>query len=280
MRLVRFGEQGKEKPGLLYKEKSIVDLSSVFQDIDSKFLSNGAIKKINDLDLDSLPQHDISSVRLGQCVANPSKIVCVGLNYLDHAKETNLATVDEPIIFLKATSALNGPNDEVKLPRNSHKTDWEAELAVVIGKKASYVSEEEAMDYVYGYTIMNDYSEREFQIEKGSQWTKGKCCDTFAPLGPAIVTKDEIEDVNNLSIWLKVNGELKQNGSTKDLNFKIPFLISYISQFMTLYPGDIISTGTPSGSGIGQNPPQFLKKGDKVELGIEGLGMQVQTIVQ
>jgi 2-keto-4-pentenoate hydratase/2-oxohepta-3-ene-1,7-dioic acid hydratase in catechol pathway len=213
-------------------------------------------------------------------VANPSKIVCVGLNYLDHAKETNLATVDEPIIFLKATSALNGPNDEVKLPRNSHKTDWEAELAVVIGKKASYVSEEEAMDYVYGYTIMNDYSEREFQIEKGSQWTKGKCCDTFAPLGPAIVTKDEIEDVNNLSIWLKVNGELKQNGSTKDLNFKIPFLISYISQFMTLYPGDIISTGTPSGSGIGQNPPQFLKKGDKVELGIEGLGMQVQTIVQ
>jgi 2-keto-4-pentenoate hydratase/2-oxohepta-3-ene-1,7-dioic acid hydratase in catechol pathway len=207
---------------------------------------------------------------------DPSKIVCIGLNYEDHAKEGGMDLPEEPILFFKATSSVVGPNDDLVIPQNSKKTDWEVELAVIIGKDASYVSKEDAMDYVAGYCVHNDYSEREYQLEKGGQWVKGKSCDTFAPLGPYIATKDEIDDINDLRLWLKVNGELKQDGSTSKLIFDIPYLVSYISQFMTLQAGDIISTGTPAGVGLGFNPPQYLKPGDEVELGIEGLGSSRQ----
>jgi len=219
-------------------------------------------------------------LRLGPPVKKPGKIVCTGLNYEDHIKESNLAaTPKEPILFLKATSAISGPYDDVIIPLNSKKTDWEVELAVVIGKRASYVEETRAMDYVAGYLILNDYSEREFQLEKGGQWVKGKSCDTFAPIGPFLATKDEIRDINNLHLWLKVNNELMQDGNTSNLIFKVPFLVSYISKFMTLVSGDIISTGTPSGVGLGFNPPRYLKKGDVVELGIDGLGVQKQMLI-
>lgn len=219
------------------------------------------------------------SERLGSPVARPSKIVCIGLNYADHAKETGASAPPEPVIFLKATTALVGPNDDIVIPKNSKKTDWEVELAVVIGKKASYVSEDEALNYVAGYCLHNDVSEREFQMERNGTWDKGKGCDTFAPVGPFLATPDEIEDVNNLHLWLKVNDKMMQDGNTKDFIFKIPFLISYTSQFMTLLPGDIISTGTPAGVGLGMNPQVYLKPGDVVELGIDGLGTSKQNVV-
>ncbi|MBC7891484.1 MAG: fumarylacetoacetate hydrolase family protein, partial [Sphingobacteriaceae bacterium] len=215
----------------------------------------------------------------GPCVARPSKIVCIGLNYADHARETGAEIPKEPILFFKATSALAGPYDEVVIPKNSQKTDWEVELAVIIGQEASYVSEEEAMEYVGGYAIMNDLSEREFQLERGGTWDKGKGCDTFGPLGPYLVTPDDVADVNNLPMWLKVNGQTMQNSNTSNLIFKIPHLVSYLSQFMTLLPGDVISTGTPPGVGLGLKPPVFLKPGDVMELGIEGLGEQRQEAV-
>jgi 2,4-didehydro-3-deoxy-L-rhamnonate hydrolase len=219
------------------------------------------------------------AARIGPCVARPSKIICIGLNYARHAAESNMDPPKEPVVFLKATSSLAGPYDPVVMPKGSQKTDWEVELAVIIGKKATYVSESNGMEYVAGYCVHNDYSERSFQLERGGQWTKGKSCDTFAPLGPIFVTKDEIPDPHNLPLWLKVNGTMRQNSSTSDLIFKIPTLVSYLSQFMTLLPGDIISTGTPGGVGLGLNPPQYLKDGDVVELGIDGLGTSQQRVV-
>ena len=225
----------------------------------------------------NLPEIE-KSTRLGCPVANPSKIICIGLNYAKHAKETNAAVPKEPILFFKSTTAVAGPDDNIIIPKNSEKTDWEVELAVVIGKKASYVEEADAMEYVAGYCLHNDVSERAFQLERGGQWVKGKSCDTFAPLGPWLATKDEIADLNSLRLWLTVNGKKMQDGNTDDLIFKVPFLVSYISQYMTLLPGDIISTGTPPGVALGMNPPQYLRDGDVIELGIEGLGTQKQQV--
>lgn len=279
MKLLRFGKSGFEKPGVLHKNGQIIDLSSAIIDFDEKFFEIGGLERLSKMDLSGFPTLDLASVRLGAAVARPSKIVCIGLNYSDHAKETNSPIPKEPIMFMKASSAWHGPNDDIVIPKNSEKTDWEVELAIVIGKKASYVTEAEALNYVAGYATHNDYSERAFQLERGGQWDKGKGCDTFAPFGPFLVTKDEVKDVNNLKLWLKVNGETKQNGTTANLIFNVPFLISYVSQFMTLLPGDVISTGTPAGVGLGFNPPQYLKEGDVVELGIEGLGEQKQKIV-
>ncbi len=277
MKLIRFGESGKEKPGIIIENKWY-DASSFIKDYDEEFFANGVINKLKDIIINKNELAEISqSQRLGSPVARPSKIICIGLNYSKHAKETNAAVPKEPIIFFKSTTSLSGPNDDIIIPKNSVKTDWEVELALVIGKKASYVNEEEALDYVAGYCLHNDVSEREFQIERGGQWVKGKSCDTFAPLGPWLATKDEIEDVNNLRLWLTVNGKTMQDGNTDDLIFSIPYLVSYISQFMTLLPGDIISTGTPNGVGLGFNPPVYLKEGDVIELGIDGLGVQKQV---
>ena len=280
MKLIRFGEIGKEKPGVLIREKRF-DVSSIVTDYNEAFFENDGLEKLkNALELNpALPEVD-ASVRLGSPVARPSKIICIGLNYVDHCHETNAPIPTEPIIFFKSTTALCGPNDDVIIPKNSQKTDWEIELAFVIGKKASYVEEAEALDYVAGYCLHNDYSERAFQIEMGGQWAKGKGCDTFAPLGPFLATQDEIADVNNLSMWLTVNGKTFQNSNTSNLVFKIPFLVHYLSQFMTLLPGDVISTGTPPGVGLGIKPePIFMKAGDVVELGMEGLGSSKQLAV-
>lgn len=277
MKLIRFGQPGKEKPGLIINDKRY-DVSSVIKDYDEDFFGGEGIKQLEKISINSLPEIGHSE-RLGCPVYKPSKIICIGLNYAKHAKETNANVPKEPILFFKATTSVCGPNDNVVIPKNSVKTDWEVELAVVIGKKASYVEETEAMNYVAGYCLHNDVSEREFQLEHGGQWVKGKSCDTFAPLGPWLATKDEIKDVNNLRLWLTVNGKKMQDGNTDDLIFKIPFLVSYISRFMTLLPGDIISTGTPAGVGLGFNPPVYLKEGDVVELGIDGLGTQKQKVV-
>ncbi|WP_406843778.1 fumarylacetoacetate hydrolase family protein [Flavobacterium soyae] len=278
MKLIRFGEIGKEKPGVLINEKRY-DVSSIVSDFNESFFEENGLEKLQKA-LESnpaLPEVD-ASVRLGSPVARPSKIICIGLNYVDHCKETNAPIPTEPIIFFKSTTSLCGPNDDVIIPKNSVKTDWEVELAFVVGKKASYVEEAEALDYVAGYALLNDYSEREFQIERGGQWAKGKGCDTFAPLGPFLATKDEVKDVDNLSMWLSVNGKKYQDSNTLNLVFKIPYLVHYLSQFMTLLPGDIISTGTPPGVGLGIKPdPIYLKAGDVVELGIEGLGTSKQT---
>ena len=280
MKLIRFGEIGKEKPGVLINEKRY-DVSSIVSDFNESFFEENGLEKLQKA-LDSnpaLPEVD-ASVRLGSPVARPSKIICIGLNYVDHCKETNAPIPTEPIIFFKSTTSLCGPDDDVIIPKNSVKTDWEVELAFVVGKKASYVEEAEALDYVAGYALLNDYSEREFQIERGGQWAKGKGSDTFAPLGPFLATKDEVKDVDNLSMWLSVNGKKYQDSNTLNLVFKIPYLVHYLSQFMTLLPGDIISTGTPPGVGLGIKPdPIYLKAGDVVELGIEGLGTSRQTAV-
>lgn len=274
MKLVRFGEMGKEKPGIIINDKRY-DISAFIKDYDEDFFTNDGINKLRNIDKSGLPE--ISRFeRLGSPVARPSKIICIGLNYAKHAKESNAAIPKEPILFFKSTTSLSGPNDHIIIPKNSVKTDWEVELAFVIGKKASYVDEIEAMDYVAGYCLHNDVSEREFQIERGGQWVKGKSCDTFAPLGPWLATKHEIEDVNKLNLWLTVNGKMMQDGNTHDLIFNVPYLVSYVSQFMTLLPGDIISTGTPHGVGLGFNPPVYLKEDDVVELGIDGLGTQKQ----
>jgi 2-keto-4-pentenoate hydratase/2-oxohepta-3-ene-1,7-dioic acid hydratase in catechol pathway len=277
MKLIRFGEPGKEKPGIINEDKWY-DASAFVKNYDEDFFANDGIEQLKNIVAENdLPQIDANQ-RLGCPVYKPSKVICIGLNYAKHAKETNAPIPKEPIIFFKATTSVSGPNDDIIIPKNSVKTDWEVELAVVIGKRASYVEENEAMNYVAGYCLHNDVSEREFQIERGGQWVKGKSCDTFAPLGPWLATKDEIVNENDLRLWLTVNGKKMQDSNTNDLIFKIPFLISYISQFMTLLPGDIISTGTPSGVGLGLNPPVYLKAGDEIELGIDGLGMQKQKV--
>jgi 2-keto-4-pentenoate hydratase/2-oxohepta-3-ene-1,7-dioic acid hydratase in catechol pathway len=278
MKLIRFGAFGEEKPGV-HIDGVNYDVSGFIKDYNEMFFANGGLPHLAWM----LQQHKEmlkpvpDGTRLGSPVARPSKIVCIGLNYAQHAKETNAAIPKEPIIFFKSTTSLIGPYDTVTLPKNSVKTDWEVELAFVIEKKASYVEEHEAMDYVAGYALHNDISEREFQLERGGTWDKGKGCDTFAPVGPWLVTKDEITDPHNLRLWLKVNDTMMQDSNTDDLIFNIPFLVSYISQFMTLLPGDIISTGTPAGVGLGFNPPIYLKHGDVVELGIDGLGTSKQT---
>jgi len=278
MKLIRFGNPGQEKPGVLLPDGTGIDASAVGEDYNEHFFATDGLSRLQTW----LTTHAgtapriAENTRLGSPIARPSKIICVGLNYSDHAKETGANIPDEPILFFKSTTALCGPNDDVVIPRNSQKTDWEVELAVVIGKKATYVDEEDAMNYIAGYALHNDYSERAFQIERGGQWVKGKSADTFAPLGPFLATKDEITDVHNLRLWLSVNEKKYQDGNTANLIFKIPFLVSYISQFMTLLPGDMISTGTPAGVGLGFNPPIYLKPGDVVELGIDGLGSSKQ----
>lgn len=280
MKLIRFGEKGLERPGIIH-EGQWFDVSDYFEDYNEYFFENGGLNELQELVETKkvlLPTID-EDFRLGSPIARPSKIVCIGLNYADHAKETGAAIPAEPIIFFKSTTALVGPNDDIMIPRDSTKTDWEVELSVVINKKASYVEEADAMDYVAGYCLHNDVSEREFQLERNGTWDKGKGCDTFAPVGPFLATKDEIADVDNLRLWLTLNGKMMQDGTTANFIFKVPFLISYISRFMTLLPGDIISTGTPNGVGLGMNPPVYLKPGDVVELGIDGLGTSKQNVI-
>lgn len=280
MKLIRYRHGGKSRPGVIIDGKyySVSDFVDNFNE--AFFQSDGLsrLKEIVENNAGKLPELP-ADARLDSPVARPSKIVCIGLNYADHARETNATPPSEPVIFMKSTTAIVGPNDDVVIPKDSKKTDWEVELAVLIGRKASYVGEEEAMDYVAGYLLHNDLSEREFQLERGGTWDKGKGCDTFAPLGPWLATKDEVADVNSLRLWLKVNGETMQNGNTSDFIFKIPYIVSYVSRFMTLLPGDIISTGTPAGVGLGMNPPVYLKEGDVVELGIDGLGAAKQRII-
>jgi len=276
MKLVRIGALNQEKPAVL-KNGQYVDVSGYFQDFNENFFESDGLKRLEDvLASKELPIIQSPS-RLGSCVARPSKIICVGLNYADHAKETGADIPKEPILFFKSNSALSGPNDDVIIPKNSLKTDWEVEFAIVIGKKASYVEEHDAYDYIAGYCLHNDLSEREFQLERGGNWSKGKGCDTFAPLGPFLATKEEIEDVHNLNMWLDVNGKRFQTSNTNQLIFNVPQVVSYISQFMTLLPGDVISTGTPHGVGLGLKPPVFLKAGDIVTLGMDGLGEQRQV---
>ncbi len=280
MKLIRFGNPGQEKPGILVDGRQL-DVSAHFQDYNEQFFAEDGLNRLKDIlseigsELAEIP----AGTRLGAPVARPSKIVCIGLNYIDHAKETNATPPTEPVIFMKSTTALIGPNDQVMIPRGSEKTDWEVELAVVIGKKASYVEEKDAFEYVAGYALHNDISERAYQLERGGTWDKGKGCDTFAPIGPWLVTKDEVSDVHALRLWLTVNGKQMQDGNTSNLIFNIPHLIAYTSQFMTLLPGDIISTGTPAGVGLGMNPQVYLQPGDIMELGIDGLGTSRQELI-
>jgi 2,4-didehydro-3-deoxy-L-rhamnonate hydrolase len=280
MKLIRFGEPGREKPGLLLGDGRRVDASAFWEDYDETFFASDGLARLRSwLDGEGASAPPVpDDVRLGPPVARPSKIVCIGMNYRDHAAETGAAIPTEPVVFLKASSALAGPYDDVIIPRGSAKTDWEVELAVVIARRASYVSEAEAMGHVAGYVLHNDYSERAFQLERGGQWVKGKSCDTFAPLGPFLATTDEVPDPHALRMWLTVNGERKQDGTTADMVFGVPALVSYVSQFMSLLPGDVISTGTPAGVGLGQKPPTFLAPGDVVELGIDGLGSARQRL--
>ncbi|MGF7173931.1 fumarylacetoacetate hydrolase family protein [Azospirillum doebereinerae] len=279
MKLLRYGPPGQEKPGLLDSEGRIRDLSAHVADIAGAVLLPDGIAKLKAIDPASLPLVE-GNPRLGPCVAGTGKMVCIGLNYSDHAAETGATVPPEPIIFMKATSAIVGPNDDIEIPRGSEKTDWEVELGVVIGKTAKYVSEGEAMDHVAGYCVVNDVSERAFQAERQGQWTKGKSADTFGPTGPWLVTPDEVEDPQKLPMWLEVNGHRYQNGSTATMVYGVRHLVSYLSQFMSLQPGDIISTGTPPGVGLGQKPQVYLKAGDVVTLGIEGLGSQRQNVIQ
>ncbi|MET4690592.1 fumarylacetoacetate hydrolase family protein [Sinorhizobium fredii] len=276
MKLLRYGPEGAEKPGVLDSAGRIRDLSAVIADIAGPTIADFGWAR--SLDIESLPIVE-GALRLGACVAGSGKFICIGLNYADHAAESGLEVPPEPVVFMKATSAIVGPNDNVIIPRGSVATDWEVELGVVIGKKAKYVSQAEAMDHVAGYCVINDVSERDFQTKRSGQWTKGKSCDSFGPTGPWLVTRDEIADPQKLGMWLKVNGDTKQNGSTETMVYGVAYLVSYLSQFMTLHPGDIISTGTPPGVGMGFKPPQYLKAGDVIELGIDGLGAQKQTVV-
>ncbi len=281
MKLIRFGPPSQEKPGLQLPDGTRIDASSFGEDWSEEFFAADGLARLQawaETHADSAPRVDPSE-RLGPALSRPSKLLCIGLNFSDHAAETGAKPPSEPIVFSKATSSWSGPNDQLIIPRKSEKTDWEVELAVVIGKRASYVEESEALDYVAGYALHNDYSEREFQLDRLGQWVKGKSADTFAPFGPFMATPDEISDVNNLKMWLKVNGETKQDGTSANLIFKIPHLVSYLSQFMSLLPGDVISTGTPAGVGMGFKPPQFLQPGDVVELGIDELGSQRQEVV-
>ncbi|OSQ37425.1 fumarylacetoacetate hydrolase family protein [Thalassospira mesophila] len=279
MKLLRYGPVGAEKPGLLDANGTIRDLSGVIADLDASTISQETFDKIAAIDATTLPEVS-GDPRIGACVGRPGKFVCIGLNYSDHAAETGMAVPPEPVIFFKATSAVCGPYDNVEIPRGSEKSDWEVELGVIIGKEAKYVDEANAMDHVAGYCVVNDLSERAFQIERSGQWVKGKSADTFGPVGPYLVTRDEVKDPQNLPMWLTVNGHKYQNGSTKTMVYGVQFLIHYLSQFMSLQPGDIISTGTPPGVGMGQKPQVYLKAGDVMELGIEGMGSQKQTTVQ
>ena len=282
MKLIRFGEPGRERPGVLLEDGARIDVSAAVSDYDEGFFGGDGLEKLAQwlqANANAAPRVD-PSVRLGPPVRRPSKIVCIGLNYRDHAAETGAEIPKEPIIFFKSTTALVGPNDPVVTPRGSTKLDWEVELAVIIGKEARYVTEQAALDYVAGYALHNDYSERAFQLERGGQWVKGKSCDSFAPLGPFLATRDEIPNPQALSMWLSVNGTRRQRGSTSTMIFEVATIVSYLSQFMTLLPGDVISTGTPPGVGMGVKPvPQYLKVGDVVELGIEGLGESRQEVV-
>jgi len=285
MKLIRFGEPGNEKPGLLLGDGTRVDASGpdagMASDYDEEFFANDGLNRLRrwaDARANSAPRVP-ASVRLGPPIRRPSKIVCIGLNFRDHAAESKMEIPKEPVIFFKATTSLTGPNDSLVIPKNATKVDWEVELAVVIGKTALYVSQQDALQYVAGYVLHNDYSERTFQLERGGQWVKGKSADTFAPLGPFLATPDEVPNVHQLAMWLNVNGEIRQKSSTANMIFDVPTLVSYVSQFMRLVPGDVISTGTPAGVGLGMNPPQYLKAGDLVDLGIEGLGESRQQVV-
>src|SRR5690606_12060537 len=280
MKLIRFGNVGQEKTGIVIDEV-LYDTSPFGEDYNEMFFETDGIARLQTFvqqNRSTLIEVD-KDIRLGSPISRPSKIVCIGLNYKDHAEETGAAVPLEPIIFMKSTSAIIGPNDSVMLPKDSVKSDWEVEFCIVIGEKASYVTEEEADDFIAGYMLHNDVSEREFQLERGGTWDKGKGCDTFAPFGPFLATKDEFEDINRINLWLKLNGETVQDGNTKNLIFNIPQLIAYVSKFMTLLPGDVISTGTPAGVGLGMNPPVFLKPGDVMELGADGLGTQRQEVI-
>jgi len=282
MKLIRFGESGNEKPGLILDDGRRVDASACAEDFDEQFLGDGGLDKlrgwITSGGAAGAPEIP-ADTRLGSPLARPSKLLCIGLNFKDHAAETNTPLPEEPVLFSKATSALTGPNDDIIIPKGSEQTDWEVEIAVVISKRANYISEAEAPGHIAGYVLHNDVSERSFQKDRGGQWVKGKSADSFAPLGPFLATPDEIADVDSLRMWLEVNGETMQDGNTSNLIFKIPHIVSYLSQFMSLLPGDIISTGTPAGVGMGMNPPRFLKAGDVVELGIDGLGSSKQNVV-
>lgn len=279
MKLLRYGEPGHERPGLLDAQNQIRDLSAILPDLDGSALSPQSLARLAALDPQSLPVVS-GQPRLGPCVSRVGKFICIGLNYADHAAEGGMAIPKEPVVFLKATSSIVGPNDQVEIPRQSHKTDWEVELGVVIGKTAKYISEAEALNHVAGYCVINDLSEREFQLERGGQWDKGKGCDTFGPLGPYLVTADEVPDPQNLDMWLEVDGHRYQNGTTRNMIFGVAHIVSYLSQFMSLQPGDVISTGTPAGVGMGQKPqPIYLKPGQTIRLGIDGLGIQQQQTI-
>ncbi len=278
MKLLRYGPRGAEKPGILASDGSVRALFSLVEDISDETLSDTALEKLRAVDVDSLPVVD-GDPRIGPCVGNVGKFICIGLNYADHAAESGMELPAEPVIFFKATSSIIGPNDTVEIPRGSVKTDWEVELGVVIGKEAKYVSEDEAMKHVAGYCVVNDLSERDFQLHRSGQWVKGKSADTFGPIGPWLVTRDEVPDPQNLPMYLEVNGHRYQDGSTKTMHFGVATVISHLSQFMSLQPGDVISTGTPPGVGMGQNPQTYLKPGDKLELGITGLGVQHQDVI-
>ena len=278
MKLLRHGPVGAERPGLLHTDGTIRDLTGLVPDIGGAVISDTGLAMLRGIDAGILPVVD-PATRLGPCVAGTGKFICIGLNYADHAAESGMAVPPEPVIFMKATSAICGPNDPIIIPRGSEKTDWEVELAVIIGKAAKYVSQDEAMAHVAGYAVTNDVSERAFQTERSGQWTKGKSCDNFGQIGPWLVTRDEVADPQNLKMWLKVNGKTMQDGSTKTMVYGVKYLVSYLSQFMTLHPGDVISTGTPPGVGLGMKPPRYLKPGEVVELAIEGLGSQRQDVI-
>ncbi|HEY4053779.1 MAG TPA: fumarylacetoacetate hydrolase family protein [Terriglobales bacterium] len=281
MKLIRYGEPGKEKPGAILKDGSWIDVSEAVADFDEDFFDGGGLGRLGSWlvrNASSAPQVPVSE-RLGPPVRRPSKIVCIGLNYRDHAAETKAEPPKEPVLFFKATTSLVGPNDPLVMPKGSSRVDWEVELAVIVVKRALYVPKEKALEYVAGYALHNDYSERHFQLERSGQWVKGKSADTFAPLGPFLATPDEVPNVGNMPMWLKVNGILRQNSSTSSMIFDVPTLVSYVSQFMTLLPGDVISTGTPAGVGLGMKPPLYLKAGDVVELGITGLGESRQQVI-
>lgn len=277
MKLLRYGTQGIEKPGMMAADGTIRDLSGHIEDLTGAELSDAGLARLRDIDVNSLPVVE-GSARLGPCVGNVGKFVCIGLNYADHAAESGMALPEEPGIFFKATSAIMGPNDDVEIPRHSVKTDWEVELGVVIGKAAKYIPESEALDHVAGYCVINDLSERDFQLHRSGQWVKGKSADTFGPIGPWMVTRDEVPDPQNLAMYLEVNGHRYQDGSTKTMHFDVATIVSHLSQFMSLQPGDVISTGTPPGVGMGQKPETYLKPGDVIELEIEGLGKQRQNV--
>lgn len=278
MKLLRYGPVGQERPGILDGAGKIRDLSGEVRDIAGEVITPEGLERLRGIDVDGLPEVP-GTPRLGPCVGGTGKFICIGLNYSDHAAETGATVPPEPIIFMKATSAIVGPNDDVIIPRGSEKTDWEVELGVIIGKTAKYVSEDEALDHVAGYCVSNDVSERAFQAERQGQWTKGKSCDSFGPIGPWLVTTDEVADPQNLAMWLEVDGHRYQDGTSATMVYGVKYLVSYLSQFMSLHPGDVISTGTPPGVGMGQTPPTFLRAGQTIRLGIEGLGEQTQTTV-